>query len=45
MADTPTLPVFDPPYAPDDANLIRRFIAETQTDAAPRRASTRAPPR
>ena len=28
------LPTFDAPYAPDDAELIRRFIAETRLDAA-----------
>ncbi len=28
------LPAFDAPYAPDDAGLIRRFIAETRLDAA-----------
>ena len=33
--DTPTrLPAFDAPYAPDDAGLIRRFIAETRLDEA-----------
>jgi RHH-type proline utilization regulon transcriptional repressor/proline dehydrogenase/delta 1-pyrroline-5-carboxylate dehydrogenase len=33
--DTPTrLPAFDPPYAPDDAGLIRRFVKETELDPA-----------
>src|SRR5690349_2926332 len=29
-----TTPAFDAPYAPDDAALIRRYIAETRFDAA-----------
>ncbi|MBN9020659.1 MAG: bifunctional proline dehydrogenase/L-glutamate gamma-semialdehyde dehydrogenase, partial [Rhizobiales bacterium] len=33
--DTPvTLPAFDAAYAPDDAGLVRRFIAETWLDEA-----------
>lgn len=33
--DTPTrLPIFDAPYAPDDAGLVRRFVRETELDAA-----------
>src|SRR5581483_5030502 len=43
MDAPPALPVFDPPYAPDDAALIRRFIAETATDnLAELRIDTRA---
>jgi hypothetical protein len=29
-----SLPIFDAPYAPDDAALIRRYVAETRLDSA-----------
>ncbi|HET7715628.1 MAG TPA: bifunctional proline dehydrogenase/L-glutamate gamma-semialdehyde dehydrogenase PutA [Bauldia sp.] len=33
--DTPArLPIFNAPYAPDDAALIRRFVADTELDPA-----------
>ncbi|MCB1498477.1 MAG: bifunctional proline dehydrogenase/L-glutamate gamma-semialdehyde dehydrogenase PutA [Bauldia sp.] len=34
MANSLPLPVFDSPYAPDDAGLIRCFLADTTLDAA-----------
>src|SRR6476646_7845450 len=34
IAQKTSLPIFDAPYAPDDAALIRRYVAETRLDAA-----------
>ena len=43
MATRSIAPVFDAPYAPDDAALIRRFISDTRLDeAAERRIDIRA---